>query len=103
METIMFQQEGNIFFRPYFCGEAWVQCNRIQTDMGYGPFRIENKLTAMCGGGLDMATWCIFNCSRAVKLNEAGLEWSDDEEISSTQNMKGPLFMTFACNVGESL
>ena len=45
METFMIQHKGNAFFRPYFCGEAWVKSCRIQTDMGYGVFSIENKFT----------------------------------------------------------
>ena len=50
-----------------------------------------------------MATWCVFNCSRAIKTTEAGgLEWPDEEE-STAQEMRGPLFMTYACDEGESL
>ena len=84
METFMIKLKGKSFFRTYFCGEAWIKCGRIQTDMGYGVFTIEKKLSSMCGGGLDMATWCVFNCSRALKTTEAGgLEWSDEEETTA--------------------
>ena len=104
MENEMINHDGNSIFRPYFCGKAWVNGGCIRTDMGFGIFDVEKKFTSICGGGLDMATWCVFNCSRAIRQTDAGaLEWPEEDEDNTNNNMKGPLFMTYACLEGEDI
>ena len=53
----------------------------------------------MCAGGSEQATWAVFNCSRHLKQTEAtgGQEWQDDNDE------RGPYFVTYACQEGESL
>ena len=74
--------------------------------MGYGAYALEKNLIAICRKNPSMASWCILNCSRAVKMNEAGVaggsEWSDEEDSEAT-NTNATTMMTYACNEGESL
>ena len=102
----MLNHRGKALFLPYFCGDSWVKSGFIQTHMGYGGYGIEKNLLSTCQKNPQIASWFIFNCSRAEKITEAGIaggsEWSDEEE-SVAQSMNATILVTYACGEGEPL
>ena len=72
MKHFMIKHKGIVFFRPYFCGDAWLESGYVQTNMGYGVFPIEKNIIVMCSEISKMASWLILNCSRALRMNAAG-------------------------------
>ena len=57
-------QQGNGFLHGVFSGDAWMKAGTVHTNMGYGIFPVQKKITAFCGGGSKLATWLHLDCPR---------------------------------------
>ena len=100
---MLLEENDYIFVHVIFTGKSWVQGGHIMTDLGHGNFNIENKIRHICGGGINIAVWFFMNCSRFVKVKEAGSqEWDfeNEDESSPIKAVKGPLLMIYACAEG---
>ena len=85
----------------FFSGESYLERGKIVTNLGFGPFHLENKIDAFCKGASHVTIWAIWDCPRQFKQVEAGVkkEWSEDEDLDSCV----PVVSTYACSVNQPL
>ena len=83
LESNIYANTGRSFLHVFFSGNSWQKGGRLITDLGFGNFPVEGRMSKMCAGGLNLATWCVFDCSRAERVGEAnvgGKEWNSDND-----------------------
>ena len=86
----------------YFNGVSYVEAGKIVTNLGVGPFHLENRMDSFCKGAANVTVWALWDCPREVKQIEAGTnkdEWPDQEDHEGCV----PVVSTYACLVGHPL
>ena len=80
----------------YFNGISYIEAGKIVTNLGVGPFHLENRMDAFCKGADHVTVWALWDCSREVKQLEAGVnkdEWPDEEDHEGCVSVVS----TYAC------
>ena len=82
----------------FFNGESHLVAGKIVTDLGVGPFHLENRMDSLCKGASNITIWAIWNCSREVKQLEARSkqEWSSDDDKEGSVSVVS----TYSCQIG---
>ena len=66
-KTSIAQFSEKSFLMVYFCGDAWLESEKLWTNIGTdhsNPFCIEDGVSNLCKVSNNLAIWAIFNCSR---------------------------------------
>ena len=63
-KTSIAQYSDKSFLMVYFCGDAWLESEKLWTNIGTDPFCIEDGVSNLCDVSNNLAIWAIFNCSR---------------------------------------
>ena len=99
--SILMDESRETLIVFFFNGESYLERGKIVTNLGYGPFHLENKIEAFCKGASHVTIWAVWDCSRLFNQLEAGVkgEWSDSEDLDSCV----PVVSTYACPVNQIL